>query len=150
MRCFMKLNLDCVRAVMMYIEENQVYDIEEFSQKRELKKVSFYAIKTDEKLSQKFSEDDLEYTVIQLFLDEYVVGYRTPKDKPYIEISEIDYITPLGHEFLDNVRNDTVWNGVKKKIASVGTASLKAVSKIAGTLLMKFVENPELLSNFEL
>ena len=146
----MKLNLDCVRAVMMYIEENQVYHIEDFSQKRELKKVSFYAIKTDEKLSQKFNEDDLEYTVVQLFLNEYVVGYHTPKNEPYVEIAEIDYITPLGHEFLDNVRNDTVWNGVKKKIASVGTASLKAVSKIAGTLLMKFIENPDAFSGFQL
>lgn len=40
-------------------------------------------------------------------------------------------LTPAGHEFLANVRDDSNWNKIKGISANIGFASLKVVSAIA-------------------
>jgi hypothetical protein len=41
-------------------------------------------------------------------------------------------LTWKGHEFLDDIRNDTVWNKTKEKVgAQVGTVSLAVLQEVA-------------------
>lgn len=44
----------------------------------------------------------------------------------------IEYLTPTGHDFIESIRSDTVWNKTKDRIAStVGTASLEVFKQLA-------------------
>ena len=58
---------------------------------------------------------------------------------------ELDHIMILsttwkGHEFLDAVRNDTVWNKTKDKLASVGgTATVEIITQVASGLMKQML-----------
>lgn len=52
-------------------------------------------------------------------------------------------LTWQGHDFLDNVRNDTVWEKTKNKISStVGTASVEIVGQVAASFLRQMLGLP--------
>lgn len=44
-------------------------------------------------------------------------------------------ITPLGRDYLDHVRNDTVWEKTKKKLQPLGTVPLSVVSQVAASCI---------------
>ncbi|WP_432646630.1 DUF2513 domain-containing protein [Mitsuokella sp.] len=50
----------------------------------------------------------------------------------------ISRITFAGYEYLDSVRNDTIWESVKKRLASIGgEASIDIVKSLASSMLLK-------------
>jgi hypothetical protein len=52
-------------------------------------------------------------------------------------IPTISKLTWEGHEFLDNIKNDNVWNKTKSRIGDLGTVSLKVVASIAEAEIKK-------------
>ena len=46
-------------------------------------------------------------------------------------------ITPIGRDFLNNVRNDGIWSDTKKVIKPLGTVALGIVSDIAASIVKK-------------
>lgn len=57
-------------------------------------------------------------------------------------------LTWKGHELLDSIRDNTVWNAVKKKAVKYSGLSISALSngtKIPGSALMN---NPNAIQNF--
>ena len=66
-------------------------------------------------------------------------GYQTLSSLDAAHIL-IFSITWQGHEFLDAVRNDTVWKKTKDKVASVGgTASVEILTQIAAGFLRQML-----------
>ena len=49
-------------------------------------------------------------------------------------------LSPAGHEFLANIRKDTVWNGVKSVAGKVGATSLSALTQIAANVVTELVK----------
>lgn len=118
----MKLNHECVRDFLFVCEDIP------YNENPDLK----YFLKS-KKLSQ-YAPEDILYTAEQLSYAEFISLRRIkalgmPFDGLFLNI------TWDGHQFLDSIRSDTVWNKTKKKIVStVGSASLSIISSVASSI----------------
>ena len=114
----MKLNPDCIREVLLYLEE-----------------LPYHATASIPDISnslKKFSREDVEYTCLQLH--EAGLIRATIKHLPssnYDYIKEITDITYQGHQFIEGIRNPKAWKAVKSGCESVGNFALKTISSIA-------------------
>ncbi|MCP9333419.1 DUF2513 domain-containing protein [Lentilactobacillus hilgardii] len=118
----MELNHDCVRDILFWVEKN----------------VSLRPIRTDtviNSLDSNWTDEELIYCIIQLNEAELLDGGASMSNGG-IAINEIRKITWKGHEYLDNIRDDTIWLKTKKTVFSkVGSASLSIVSSVAAKIL---------------
>lgn len=121
----MKLNHDCVRSVLLYLEDN--LGIVSFIQSEDIKLVGF-------------SKEDIDYSLIKLIEANYLEGKHTVYIGGDYDI-DIKSITWSGHKFLDNVRDDVVWCETKKAASKFSSVSIDILSSIAinflTSLLMK-------------
>ncbi|WP_027638634.1 DUF2513 domain-containing protein [Clostridium cadaveris] len=126
----MKLNPDCIREVLTYIEENQTYV------KGTLQRLHDTDICNE---ITKFSRSDVLYSIKQLsnsnMLDSHII--KTAADSYIIYIFDI---TPSGHEFLANIRTDNVWNQTKKIANKVGSFSLDVLTKISVSIVTELIK----------
>lgn len=122
----MKINPDCVRDVMLGLEEqlglflNDKCSMEfECSSPDKLKKSSFIKGKG-------YSREDLFYSCLQAAENGYIVAeYRIDKELRTIEFFYIMYITPKGHDFIASISNQQTWQEkIKPTLSAVGNVSL--------------------------
>ncbi|SCJ79203.1 Uncharacterised protein [uncultured Flavonifractor sp.] len=129
----MRLNFDCVRDVLICIEENTG-----------LRKCCFFVdtglsyaaqwlgdetapAEYQQKLSKRYDNDTLIYHV-HYCLDSGL-AVKSNHGSPYqIVVSDL---SPQGHEFLAKIRDETQWGAVKKGLSAVRNYSLSAISSIA-------------------
>ncbi|MDT3393938.1 MAG: DUF2513 domain-containing protein [Bacillota bacterium] len=123
----MKLNHECVRDLMLAFEDvpyggrPQMDEIVKFNQ------LSNYSV------------EDICYCTEKLMQAGYinfqrVKGLGVPFDGIFIEI------TWEGHQFLDTIKSDTVWEKAKDKVTStVGTVSLQTLSALAVSIGSKLL-----------
>ncbi len=131
----MKLNYDCVRDVLLSLEETLtiIIDNGEFSYNslspNNLIKLS--------RLSE-YSMEDVIYSVLKLGEAGYIKVdiNESGSDLLDICISDIEY---EGHEFLQAIKSDTVWNDVKRVAKKIGSISLPIISSIASSVLSKLI-----------
>lgn len=115
----MKLNPDCVRDVLFVIEDLSGPD--SFIASDELANTKF--------LHDKYSEDEIVYHIRQLDWAGYI---KTPNKNRTIDgIYFVNDLSPLGHEFISDIRKDTNWNKVKSISKEVGTETLSSLKSIA-------------------
>lgn len=113
----MKLNPECIRDVLLEIENEASFD-------------SVFNYDGDEPQQQlaKYSPNEVMYHIRQASLS----GLITEPDYYYSDYScSIGDLTPKGHEFINNIRQDTNWNKTKEVAKSVGTTSLRALVDIS-------------------
>ena len=114
----MKLNPDCIRDILFSIEELSTHD----------------SLLTSEQLSQtkfltKYSNDEILYHLNQLYLAGYIIA---PKNHRLIdETFLVNDLSPIGHAFISDIRNDTNWNKVKKISKEIGSETLQSLKSIA-------------------
>ncbi|MED9966539.1 MAG: DUF2513 domain-containing protein [Blautia sp.] len=123
----MKLDINCVRDVLLAVEDNDYNN-------------SLSLSSLHDKLPN-YSLDELEYTCLKLseggFLHVLTAGAL---GKNYAVVSRINDLTFQGHEFLDNIRNEDNWNKLSTAIKQGGAASLRAIASVAldlGTSALK-------------
>lgn len=69
-----------------------------------------------------------------------IESYVKPDDLPAPGACFITSLTWRGNDFLDAVNSDTVWNEVKKKLASsVGSASFNVLTSLASSVSMRLL-----------
>ncbi len=122
----MKLNPDCIRDVLLYVEENT-----------SLKKHVTITEQTSHDLLNKYTYDEISYHVRQCELSGYFE--RTTHD--ITGNCSISYLSPVGHQFLSNIRSDSVWHNVKEVSKKVGSNSLQAISQIASAVITAIIQN---------
>ncbi len=122
----MKLNPDCVRDILLALEEHDSYQaflelgaetVSSFSCLRDypLEKILYHIKKCDEAGF---------LTVVNYYPDSVVIGglhYR-------------------GHEFLNNIRENKVWSGVKSVAGKIGTNSLQGLTQIAAATITSLIK----------
>lgn len=111
----MRIDNDCIRDILFTIEEKTDFDKGCFM---------IGAAKKYERL-EKYKEPGKVL---------YHVRYLAMKGMIYLPDKSIPNtydLTPDGHEFLANVREDNNWKKIKNVSSSIGFASLKVVSAIA-------------------
>ena len=124
----MKLNADCIRDVMICIEENLEYNAEWTINKLH----DFLPEYTLEELSytcQKLSEGGL-LNIITVSM----ISYTEP------QIARVRSLTFDGHEYLENIRSPKIWQQTKEyiKSTSLGT-SITVIGEIAKRLVLKSI-----------
>lgn len=128
----MTLNLDCLRDIMLYVEDNQVYTPQNTCGDADAVLVAIVLPSlrsTDERLF-KYGEYDVQYCCKQAIDSGLLDGY------PYLTSKYwIDDITPKGHEFIAALRNDSVWDKVKDKSKELGKMSLPVLIKTGADIL---------------
>lgn len=126
----MRLNHDCVRALLLYLEDHlDVYD-------------ELYVKTID---LPKYSIDDVIYTAKKL----KEAGYITYTSLSADDETEI-YITGItweGHTFLDSIRDNEVWRKTKGFIAKFASVSLSftadVASQVIATMLSQYLNHPQ-------
>lgn len=129
----MKLNPDCIRDILLYLEENLKISENEFSS------ITFQKIKCD--LSN-YSEDDIFYSIYNLKQIRYIEGNIKDVGEMKMYICEIQNITWNGHQFLNTIRPTSVWEATKLGASKLGIMSIQALSTIAMKVAEAIVTNP--------
>ena len=116
----MKLNPDCIRDILLVIEEKSTFS--NFVWFEDLQKSNLF---------QKYDLETILYHVRQasesgLLLDvnSFAGGNFYIKD-----------LSPKGHEFLADIRKDTNWAKTKEIASKVGSFSLKSLVSIAANVI---------------
>ena len=132
----MKSNHDCIRDVMIYIENNCIYE-DDSRGNRSIHSRVFYEIIHDEKLSSRYTEDEIRYVVAQLYFEDMVIATMTPETLNFRQF-DVDSLSFKGHEFLDNIKDDTIWKKTKKFVGErLNSASLAIIGNVAGKLALE-------------
>lgn len=100
--------------------------------------ISFNAHKligSSEKLV-KYSSDELMYHIEQCNASGFFIGYS----KDLTGNRMLRDISPKAHEFLANIREDTVWSKTKTVASKVGSTSLNALCQIASSVVTELVK----------
>lgn len=120
----MKLNPDCVRDILLAVEKRVAFG----------KWLSFpFMEKRDYEELHPYSQDELNYHIKQCLNFNYLEGTET------MGRFTIRDLTPQGHIFIADIRNDTVWNKTKEISKKLGVASLTSLATIAMNVVSELV-----------
>lgn len=140
----MRLNHDYVRDILLYIEKNLGY--EEFSNMH--KEIHYGKLLCDEHFAN-YDKQELTYALELLIKSGFIeLAARPNIHDGHINTARIIGLTWNGHELLDNIRNDTIWNAVKEKSKKIGKVSITALASAAGGLANAMMTDPNALNNF--
>lgn len=138
----MRLNLDCVRQILLIVEENTG-----------LRKYCFFidsslnesqtaigdslipAPDYQHSLLKKFDNDELIYH-INYCAEAGLLSIDTSYGLYQIVIKDL---TPKGHDFLENIRDNKVWSGVKSIASKVGATTLDSVIQISSNVITQLI-----------
>lgn len=140
----MRLNLDCVRQLLLCVEDNTglreyCYFIDSGLEKSQTL-IGESPIPPPDyqlKLLKNFSNDELIYHI------NYCVnaGLLSLNGTLGLYQTIVTDLTPKGHNFLENIRDNKIWSGVKNVAAEVGSKSLESVMQIASAVVMQLIKN---------
>ena len=138
----MRLNHDYVRDILLFIESELEYE------NNQHKELMFGKLLVHDNFT-KCDKDELLYALELLIQEEYINCARAPYFvRGNLMSADIIGLTWKGHELLDNVRNDTVWNAVKQKSMKFGKFSLTTLAMCAKELTFKLMDDPNAIQNF--
>lgn len=120
----MKLNYDCVREVLLYIEENLEYG---------------KIIDSDDIELKSFEYADIQYTIALLSESGYIKAIKIQTLSSLVPTFHISSMTMQGHELLDNIRDNTVWKKIKKKISGFASVSLPIINSVGSTIIKELL-----------
>ncbi|WP_249629959.1 DUF2513 domain-containing protein [Streptococcus uberis] len=113
----MKLNPDCVRDILIDVENKSTFnnDVQ-------------YLGPEDMKALNKYTYDEIMYHIRQCSENGFFIG----KVEYYMDggCSIVD-LSPSAHEFLANIRQDNNWHKTKTIASKVGSHSISALKEIA-------------------
>ena len=124
----MKLNPDCIRDVLRTVEEN-TDGISPFEYNKD---EGFYQHLTS------YDHSEILYHIIQCDLADLITGCQILDMGDAILVSDI---SPKGHDFLANIRKDTIWNKTKEIAGKVGSSSLSALVQIATDVVTELIKS---------
>ena len=140
----MRLNADYVRDILLYIENNLGYD--EYSNNH--KEIGYGKLLCDEYFIN-YDKQELTYALELLIKSGFIDLAAKPNiHDGNINIARIIGLTWNGHELLDNIRDNTVWDAVKKKAAKYSGLSISALFSGAKALGSALMTDPNAIQNF--
>lgn len=120
----MKLNHDCVRDLMLYLEENLSYN---------------NVIIVNNITELPYSSEEIIYTAEKLYEANFINALLSDHmgfSPPIIDISSITY---SGHSFLDTIRDNGVWSKTKSITSKFTSVSLQIISSIASQIISQLI-----------
>lgn len=97
---------------------------------------------TDSKELLNMSKDDIKYTIVKLFEGNYIKGSLIPENSGVnFKIANITQLTLNGHDLLDNIRPEPVWEKTKNILQRAGDFSLSIMSQVAGEVMAAYTKS---------
>ena len=143
----MRLNPDYVRDILLFIEKELDYEDAESNTPHTHKEITDGQLVYN-KHFDKYNKQELSYALELLIKEGFIdLASRPNMHDGNINCARIIGLTWQGHELLDNIRDNTVWNAVKKKAAKFGGLSISALFSGAKFLGCKLMEDPNAIQN---
>lgn len=119
----MKLNEDCIRDLLLYLEDMLDYD----------NPTKIYSLELKE-----YTTEELTYTAERLLEGGLINCSVNPLDggMPYIVVNSITY---AGHQFLDNIRDNKVWKKTKEILSKFESVSVDIISETAAKVIISYL-----------
>ena len=118
----MKLNKDCIRDLLLYLEDNLSYTSD---------------ININNLKFKNYTEEELVYTCERLIEADFLSCIVSKGfEMPIIIAKNITY---RGHEFLDNIRDDSVWKETKKITSKFASTSVQIISNVAAKVIAEII-----------
>lgn len=123
----MKLNPDCIRDIHLEVEKSSTFQFG-------------LIIDTDKgnPLFDKYSWSEIAYHLDQCNMAKLLTGVDIYYSDKYADIGNL---TPEGHEFIANIRQDTNWDKTKQIAKKVGSFSLSAIKDIASNVISEIIKS---------
>lgn len=138
----MTLNYDCIRDVLLYLENTLGYTDNQVAMTH--KRLTIGSIEND---LLSYTKEDIQYTIEKLFEARYIRIVNISTDKQgYIANGYIDDITWDGFNFLNNIREKSIWEATKDGAKKVGAMSISAISMISFEIVKAVVTNQEVIN----
>lgn len=139
----MTLKPDCVRDILLYLEENLTIDMT----KKDFNIIDISTIyKHFEDIHSNYSKEDIWYTVYNLWQVKFISGDIKPANSHSpMYFCRIENITWNGHQFLANIRPKPVWDVVTSNAKKLGGMSLQGLNLIASAIIQQMASSPELI-----
>lgn len=118
----MKLNPDCIRDVLLYLEENLTISNRVFNP---------ITLSTLQNSLSKYSKEDVFYSVYNLRQIGFIEGRFNDVSNMKMQFCDIENITYAGHQFLATVKPETIWNKTKSVVSKVGVHTLAFIEGVA-------------------
>ena len=123
----MKLNPDCMRAVMLEIEKNW----EITSDSSGCLYMGEVNIRQLYSALDKYSKEDIFYSLYNLEQAGYLDLFVSAAAGGVILDCTVNHMTYDGHEFLNRIRDPKHWSVIKSGLSAVRNYSLDAINSIA-------------------
>lgn len=121
----MKLNDECVRDLLLALEENLT-----LKDNLGFEKLYFNDIIAIERLKA-YTSADIFYTLYTLNDAGYINAYILYGMKNAVRTCYVENITAQGHAFIKNISSNKIWKAVKATASKVGGLSLSMLSEVA-------------------
>lgn len=125
----MKLNPDCIRKIMFYLEEHLV-----ISEDLEFEEISIHDLKG--KLNYPIQE--LANTLIVLH-EAGFIEIETDYGSNRIVLLDVKRITYDGYQFIETIRPEPVWKKVTSVGKHIGSFSIDVITQIATGVLTSMI-----------
>lgn len=131
----MKLDLNCIRDTLLALE-NYAFFIEDNNGD-----ILFESLSLDElcALLPEYSKADLCYTIRKLSEADFISLYTDIGDD-VIGLCEVLSLTYAGHELLENIRSDTVWQKASAILEKLSCHSLNLLSDACSAILSSMLQ----------
>lgn len=143
----MKINPDCIRDVLLYLEENLAYNHDR-QDGIEHNTITMYTIAEDLHNQKGYETDDVNYSVEKLLEIRYIISSGESRGRNnsilYCPISDISY---NGHMFLNTIRPKTIWEATKSKAKQIGGMSIHSLSMISSTIMQGLASNSDFIQS---
>lgn len=128
----MKLNINCVRDLLLYLEEWLI-----LTEDLEYKTLSVHEIQQGG-IMCKYTIPEIAYTITKLeeakFLKAAIVYASNG-----IYACEVSTLTFAGHQFLETIRPEPIWKKIFSIADKIGLTSFSAITQIADSLLPEII-----------
>lgn len=139
----MKLNFDCIRDILLCIEEHTGLR----------KMCSFIDTGLDDRMEQIgkiLLPQDYQKELLNVYSNEEIIYHLNYCIEAKL-ISEFNQstlyqiiicdLTPDGHSFLNDIRDNKIWSGVKKVSSEIGARSIDAITRISSNIVTQLIKS---------
>lgn len=123
----MRLNPDCMRDVLLVAEDHVPLN-------------GSLSMGNLLSLLPSYSKDELTYTCLKLNEGNLLNVLKMNSDNA-TSIANISDITYEGHQFLENIRNQSTWETVKQKLSLLGSSSVPVIVSVASQLMIEKIKS---------
>lgn len=136
----MKLTNDIIRDVLLCIEKQCESYTDGNTHRFVSNRIHWKCIYDDEYLNSKYDIDDIKYCIMKLGEAELIDTY-SPKAGNSVSYVDITSMTWQGHEFLNTIRDDDLWNSAKKKLGDMTKMSFSILTTLLSEYAIAYGKN---------